>query len=75
MEVAMSKPTTPEPAPESTGAGELQRRYGSRWTIELNETLHMWTALQTNGRSSRYLVAPTATQLLAKLDAAETAAP
>ena len=31
----MSNPSTPEPTEDSTATGELQRRFGARWQIEL----------------------------------------
>jgi hypothetical protein len=50
-------------------AGLLRREYGSRWEIECDERLQVWSALHVSGTSSRYLVAASASELLAKLRA------
>ena len=56
--------------------GELQRLYGDRWQIEL-EDLGVWSAVRKSedGRHIRCLVARTAAELLAKLETAETVEP
>lgn len=60
---------TPEPSPESL----LESRYGTRWLIQLDEVLHVWSAVfrSADGRHTRVLIARTASELLAKLGAAD----
>ena len=63
-------PAQPDPG------GELQRLYGDRWQIEL-EDLGVWSAVRKSedGRHIRCLVARTAAELMAKLETAETVEP
>jgi len=61
--------TTPPPGP-----AELQARFPA-WTIELDATLHVWTALKSADTATRFIVAYDAAQLVAKLEAAEAAEP
>jgi hypothetical protein len=62
-------------APPDPG-GELQRRFGDRWDIQL-EDLGVWSAVRKSedGRHIRCLVARTPAELLAKLATAETVEP
>jgi hypothetical protein len=71
----MSNPTTPGPGAEST-AGELQARYGDRWTITL-EDLGVWSAVRKtqSGHHVRVLIARTPGELAAKLATADVVEP
>ena len=55
--------------------GLVLRRYGGRWTIRRNETLHVWTAERHEGTVIRFIVAHTATELAGKLETAGTVEP
>ena len=58
-------------AAESAEAGLLRREFGITWEIEFDGRLLVWSALHTSGTSSRYLVAASASELLAKLRAVQ----
>jgi hypothetical protein len=64
------------PADTPADPGELQRRFGDRWDIQL-EDLGVWSAVHRSedGRHIRCLVARTPAELLAKLETAETVEP
>ncbi len=57
--------------------GLLQRRFGARWKITLESSLGVWSALRRSpdGRSIRVIIGPSAGELLAKLETAETVEP
>ena len=73
-----SSPVTPAPPclPDPDPEGDLQRRFGDRWDIQL-EDLGVWSAVHRSedGRHIRCLVARTPAELLAKLEVAETVEP
>jgi hypothetical protein len=64
---------TPEPGPESL----LESRYGDRWTIELEHTLGVWSAVRKTqaGHHVRVLIARSPAELLAKLQTADVVEP
>ena len=72
----MSNSVPPAPLSDSTDSGELQRRFGGRWTIQL-EDLGVWSAVHRSedGRHIRCIVARTPGELLAKLTVAEQVEP
>jgi hypothetical protein len=57
-------------------SGELQRRFGVRWQIEL-EDLGVWSAVRRSqdGRHIRCIIGRTAAELAGKLETAETVEP
>jgi hypothetical protein len=71
-----NNPTTPGPGPEST-EGELQARFGDRWTIELESTLGVWSAVRKTqaGHHVRVLIARSPAELMAKLETADVVEP
>ena len=73
----MNDLSTHESGEDSTESGELQRRFGSRWQIELESSLGMWSAVHRSedGRHIRCLIGRSAAELLAKLETAETVEP
>jgi len=60
----------------ATSADDVQRRYGDRWQIEL-EDLGVWSAVRRtpDGRHIRCLVARTTDELAAKLETADVVEP
>jgi hypothetical protein len=62
----------PIPAAHVT-SGELQRRFGARWTITGDSTRGLWSAehRSADGRQRRYIVARSPGELALKLDTAE----
>ncbi len=69
-------PVTPAATPPP-GPGELHRRFGDRWQIELDHQLGVWSAVRRSedGRHIRVLIGRTADELLGKLTTAEQAEP
>jgi hypothetical protein len=63
------------PVPLDPG-GELQRRFGDRWDIQL-EDLGVWSAVRKSedGRHIRCIIGRTAAELAGKLEAAEVCEP
>jgi hypothetical protein len=66
-------PATPAPP----DPGDLQRRFGERWQIELEHTLGVWSAVRksADGRHIRVIIGPSAAELAGKLETAETVEP
>jgi hypothetical protein len=63
--------------PDSADAGELERRFGDRWTIELEHTLGVWSAVRKTqaGHHVRVLIARSPAELLSKLETADVVEP
>jgi hypothetical protein len=69
-------PTIPDPSPPPQPEhATLAERFGDRWTITHDPVLHVWTADREDGTERRVIVAFTAVELTAKLQAAEQAGP
>jgi hypothetical protein len=68
-------PATPLDSTSDPG-GELRRRFGDRWQIQL-EDLGVWSAVRKSpdGRHIRCIVGRTAAELASKLETAETVEP
>jgi hypothetical protein len=66
-------PTTPEPVPESA----LEDVYSGRWTIELEHTLGVWSAVRRSGdgRHIRCIIGRSRSELLTKLQTADVVEP
>jgi hypothetical protein len=72
-----SNPTTPAPEPATAPEGELHRRFGDRWTIELEHTLGVYSAVRKSqdGRHIRCIIARSAAEMISKLETAELVEP
>ena len=68
--------STNSPTPEPSAERLLESRYGTRWLIQI-EDLGVWSAVHksADGHHVRVLVARTASELLAKLEAADGSEP
>ena len=66
---------SPVTSPPVLDGGELQRRYGSRWTLAADPARGVWSAefRSPDGRHRRYIVAESAGELDHRLQAAERA--
>ncbi len=64
-------PENPEPVTLAEASAALMRGFGGTWTIKFDASLHAWTAEHREGTAVRYLVARRASELAAKINAAE----